>query len=104
MKKYIDPSDYKLKDYDDHPDMNETIQMYVPIAGKDEQGNLQFESNGELVTIPGSANVDWNMQISDPYDTRIDWPKTKPKENSGLPEAQNNVSEFGIVITSHGLF
>jgi len=97
-EKYIDPEDLKVKDYDGHPDMNETIQMFVPIAGKDEQGNLQFESNGELVTIPCSANVDWNMQITDPYDTRINWPKTKPREDSGLPEAQDTVDYFGIVL------
>jgi len=95
---YMDPSDLKFKDYDGHPDMNETIQMYVPIAGKDEQGNLQFESNGELVTIPGSANVDWNMQITDPNDTRIDWPKTEPLKATGMPEAQSMVKDFGIVL------
>jgi len=53
--------------------------------------------NGQLVTVAGSANVDWNMVISDPNDTRIDWPKTKPRD-TGLPEAQDNVSEFGIVL------
>ena len=93
---YIDPSDHKLKDYDGHPDMNETIQMYVPIAGKDENGNLQFMVNGQLVTVAGSADVDWNMVISDPNDTRIDWPNTEPKKSSGLPEAQNAVDRFGI--------
>ena len=98
-EKYIDPSDYKLKDYDGHPDMNETIQMYVPIAGKDEQGNLQFMANGQLVTIAGSADVDWNMVISDPNDTRIDWPKTKPMKASGIPEAQDTVDYFKVSLT-----
>ena len=97
-EKYIDPQDLKLKDYDGHLDMNKTIEMFVPIAGKDEQGNLQFEHNGELVTIAGSANVDWNMQISDPYDTRIDWPKTKPMKETGVPEAQTYVDLFKIVL------
>ena len=95
---YVDPDDLTLKDYDGHPDMNETIQMYVPIAGKDEQGNLQFEVNGQIVTIPGSANVDWNMVISDPNDTRIDWPKTKPMKETGVPEAQSKVDLFGMVL------
>lgn len=94
----MDPSDFTFKEYDGHPDMNETIQMYVPIAGKDEQGNLQFESNGELVTIPGSANVDWNMQITDPYDTRIDWPKTEPLKATGIPKAQSVIEDFGIIL------
>ena len=97
-EKYIDPSDYNLKEYDGNPDMNETIQMYVPIVGKDEQGNLQFMINGQLVTIPYSANVDWNMVISDPNDRRIDWPKTKPVPESGLPEAQDCVDFFGMVL------
>jgi len=70
----------------------------VHVAGKDEQGNLQFEVNGQIVTIPGSANnVDWNMVISDANDTRIDWPKTKPGD-SGLPEAQRKVDYFGMVL------
>ena len=97
-EKYIDPSDHKLKEYDGHPDLNETIQMYVPIAGKDGQGNLQFIVNGQLVTIPHSANVDWNMRITDPYDTRIDWPKTKPMKETGVPEAQSKVDLFGMVL------
>ena len=97
-EKYIDPSDYKLKDYDGHPDMNETIQMFVPIAGKDEQGNLQFERNGELVTITGSKNVDWNMVIDDPNDTRIDWPNTAPMKETGVPEVQSKIDLFGMVL------
>jgi hypothetical protein len=97
-EKYIDPSNYKLKDYDGHPDMDETIQMYVPIAGKDEQGNLQFEVNSQIVTISGSANVDWNMVISDPNDTRIDWPNTAPMKASGIPEAQDTIDYFGITL------
>ena len=71
--------------------------MFVPIAGKDEQGNLQFMVNGQLVTIAGSANVDWNMVISDPNDTRINWPKTKLRDN-GLPEAPSKVKDFGMVL------
>lgn len=98
-EKYIDPEDLKVKDYDGHPDMNETIQMYVPIAGKDGQGNLQFDSNGELITIPGSANVDWNMQISDPYDTRIDWPKTEPMPETGISEVQSKLDIFKMVLS-----
>jgi hypothetical protein len=98
-EKYIDPSDYKLKDYDGHPDMTETIQMYVPISGKDEEGNLQFESNGELVTIAGSANVDWNMVISDIEDTRIDWPRTKLLKSTGLTSAETKTVKYGVALT-----
>ena len=97
-EKYIDPSDYKLKEYDGHPDMNETIQMYVPIAGKDEQGNLQFMVNGQLVTIANSAGMDWNMQITSSSDTRINWPNTKPIKETGIPESQSIVDAFGIVL------
>ncbi len=96
-EKYIDPQDLKLKDYDGHPNLNETIEMFIPIVGKDEYGNLQFENKGEIVTIPGSANVDWNMVISDPNDTRIDWPKTKPVDG-GLPEVQDKIDYFGMVL------
>ena len=95
---YIDPSDHKLKEYDGHPDMNETIQMYIPIAGKDEQGNLQFMVNGQLVTIANSAGMDWNMQIRDPYDTKIDWPKTKPMKQTGITQVQSMIDIFGIVL------
>jgi hypothetical protein len=97
-EKYIDPQDLKLKDYDGHPDMNETIEMFVPIAGKDEQGNLQFETNGEIITIPGSTNVDWNMVISDISDTRIEWPKTRLL-SSGLTSAESKTAKHGVVLT-----
>jgi len=95
---YINPDNYMLMNYDGHPDMNETIQMFVPIAGKDEQGNLQFEVDGQIVTIPGSADEDWNMVISDVNDTRIEWPKTK-KLSSGMTDVEQKVALFDVVLT-----
>lgn len=96
---YINPDNYMLMNYDGHPDMDETIQMFVPIAGKDEQGNLQFEVDGQIITIPGSADEDWNMVISDANDTRIDWPKTKIIKESGMPDAQTKVAMLDIILT-----
>ena len=95
---YINPDNYMLMNYDGHPDMDETIQMFVPIAGKDEQGNLQFEVDGQIVTIPGSADEDWNMVISDVNDTRIDWPKTKIL-SSGMTDAEQKVTLFDVVLS-----
>lgn len=95
---YINPDNYMLMNYDGHPDMNETIQMFVPIAGKDDQGNLQFEVDGQIVTIPGSADEDWNMVISDANDTRIDWPETKIL-SSGMTDAEQKVTLFDVVLS-----
>lgn len=81
---YINPDNYMMMNYDGHPDMNETIEMFLPIAGKDENGNLQFENKGEIITIPGSANIDWNMQISEPGDPRLNWPTTEKNKDDGL--------------------
>ena len=94
---YIDPITGMMKDYDGHPDMNETIEMFVPIAGKDADGNLQFKVNGQLVTIRGSADVDWNIQISDPNDTRINWP-TDNVTTEGLSRSQYAVKWGGVII------
>ena len=99
---YINPDNYMMMDYDGHPDMNETIQMYMPIAGKDEQGNLQFEVDGQIVTILGSADVDWNMQISKPDDPRIIWPDTELAPNTeltGIEYAMTSAENRGAPIT-----
>ncbi len=88
---YVNPENYMMMNYDGHPDLNETIKMYLPIAGKDSEGNLQIANHdGEIVTIEKSADVDWNMIVTDPNDPRIDWPRTKILE-SGLVEAQYRV-------------
>lgn len=88
---YVSPDNYMMLEYADHPDLNETIKMYLPIAGKDGRGNLQIVNHtGEIVTIDNSADVDWNMVVTDPNDPRIDWPKTKVLE-SGYVEAQYRV-------------
>lgn len=72
---YISPDNYMMMNYDGHPDMNETITMFRAIEGFDAEGNLQIlNHNGEIVTIENSADVDWNMRVTDPFDPRIDWP------------------------------
>ena len=88
---YLSPDSYRLMDYDGHPDMNETIQMYLPVVGKDSAGNLQIRTqDGQTVTIANSADVDWNMVVTDPHDPRINWPTTKVLD-SGFVEAQYRV-------------
>lgn len=88
---FISPENYRMTNYDGHPDLNETIQMYLPIAGRDSQGNLQIVNHaGETVTIENSADVDWNMRVTDPLDPRINWPTTKILD-SGYVEAQYRV-------------
>jgi hypothetical protein len=80
-----------MMNYDGHPDMNETIQMYLPVAGKDAAGNLLIMNHdGEIVTIENSVDVDWNIIVTDPNDPRIDWPTTKVLD-SGFVEAQYRV-------------
>ena len=89
---YLDPNSYRLMDYDGHPDMNETIQMYLPVVGKDGDGNLQIVNHdGAIVTIDNSADVDWNMRVTDPNDPRIEWPKTEVYDG-GYTEAQHRVN------------
>ena len=91
---YLSPDSYRLMDYDGHPDMNETIQMYLPVVGKDSAGNLQIRTqDGQTVTIANSADVDWNMVVTDPHDPRIDWPNLPVGPNSGLTPIQYLISE-----------
>ena len=59
---YISPETYRMTPYDGHPDQNETIEMYLPIADNDSEGNLQIVNHdGAIVTIDNSADVDWSM-------------------------------------------
>lgn len=82
---YIGPDNYMMMDYDGHPDQNETIQMYLPVVGKDSSGNLQIlNQDGQTITIANSADVDWSMVVTDPHDSRIDWPNLPVNSNSGL--------------------
>ena len=91
---YLDPNSYRLMDYDGHPDMNETIQMYLPVVGKDSAGNLQIRNqNGQIVTIANSADVDWNMVVTDLNDPRIDWPN--------LPEVVDGLNEINWHLSDH---
>jgi hypothetical protein len=72
---FIDPNqDNMMVEYDRVPSLDKTIEMFVPIAGRDEQGNLQFEVDGELVSIGASAGVDWAMRVTEYGDPRIEWP------------------------------
>ena len=91
---YLDPNSYRLMDYDGHPDMNETIQMYLPVVGEDSAGNLQIETqDGQTVTIANSADVDWNMVVTDPNDPRIDWPNLPNDIDGGLNKITYRLSD-----------
>ena len=91
---YLSPENYMMMNYDGHPDVNETIQMYLPVVGKDGAGNLQIlNQNGQIITITNSADVDWNMVVTDPYDPRIDWPNLPVGPNSGLTPVQYLISD-----------
>ncbi len=90
---YINPDNYMLMKYDGHPDQEETIEMYLAIAGKDSEGNLQIiNEDGKIITIANSADVDWNMVVTDPNDPRIDLAHTGPiNEYNGLPAIQSSM-------------
>jgi hypothetical protein len=91
---YISPDNYMMMDYDGHPDMNETIQMYLPVVGKDSAGNLQIKNqDGQTITIANSADVDWNMVVTDPHDPRIDWPDLPVNSFSGLTPTEYLLSD-----------
>lgn len=91
---YIGPDNYMMMDYDGHPDQNETIQMYLPVVGKDSAGNLQIlNQDGQTITIANSADVDWNMVVTDPNDPRIDWPNLPINSNSGLTPIEYLLSD-----------
>jgi len=91
---YLSPDSYRLMDYDGHPDMNETIQMYLPVVGKDSAGNLQIRTqDGQTVTIANSADVDWNMVVTDPHDPRIEWPNLPDDIEGGLNEITYRLSD-----------
>ncbi len=91
---YISPDNYMMMDYDGYPDQNETIKMYLPIAGKDSDGNLLIVNHdGEIVTIENSADVDWNMRVTDPNDPRIDWPNLPNDIDGGLDEITYRLSD-----------
>ncbi len=54
------------------------LEMFVKISEEAETGNLQYiNSNGELITSPNSADVDWNLRVdaSNYEDGLIDLPE-----------------------------
>jgi hypothetical protein len=66
-----------MMDYDGNADMAETITMYLAIAGKDSEGNIQIiDEDGKTITITNSAGIDWNMWVTDMNDPRIDLANT----------------------------
>lgn len=72
---FIDPNhDNKMMEYDGNAGLAKTIEMFVPIAGYDEAGNLQFEVDGQIVTTGASAGVKWGAPITEYGDPRIEWP------------------------------
>lgn len=91
---YISPDNYMMMNYDGQPDMSETIQMYLPVVGKDNKGNLQIlNQDGRTITIANSADVDWNMVVTDPNDSRIDWPNLPNNIDDGLNEITWRLSD-----------
>ena len=63
---YVDPITGMMKDYDGHPDLEETIQMYLA-ASLDSEGDLLIQNEeGTWVKINGSKDIDWNMVVTDP--------------------------------------
>lgn len=66
----------------------------------DPQGNVMFPYNGEWRTVPNSAGFDFSMEITDPNDPRIEFPKTHlitEGEFAGLTALQRGLvrEEFG---------
>ena len=91
---YVSPENYMMMNYDGHPDQNETIQMYLPVVGKDSAGNLQIlNQDSQTITIAHSADVDWNMVVTCPYDSRIDWPNLPNDIDGGLNEITYRLSD-----------
>jgi hypothetical protein len=97
---FIDPSkDNVMVEYDGVSNLDKTIEMFVPIAGKDEQGNLQFEVDGELVSIGASAGVDWDMRVTEYGDPRIDWPIEEVRSHGMTNiEASMQSEKYNIII------
>ena len=98
---FIDPNhDNRMIEYDGNADLYKTIEMFVPIAGYDEAGNLQFEVGGQIVTIGASAGVEWGAQITEYGDSRIDWPVGTDVGSSGktIPEKSMTNEKHPTVI------
>lgn len=73
--------------YEQNKDLIEQnqIELFVKIKTDPETGNVQFvNSEGELVTSPNSANVDWNLVVdaSNYKNGPIDFPNAFKSENS----------------------
>ncbi|MBN2286354.1 MAG: hypothetical protein JXI43_07890 [Tissierellales bacterium] len=54
---------------------------------------MEIKNGDEWLLIEGSKEMDWNMIVTDPEDTRIDWLKKEIGEG-GLTESQHILSEF----------
>ncbi len=52
-----------------------------------------MNQDGRTITIANSADVDWNMVVTDPNDPRIDWPNLPVGPNSGLTPVQYLISD-----------
>lgn len=73
--------------YEQNKDLIEQnqIELFVKIKTDPETGNVQFvNSEGELVTSPNSANVDWNLVVdaSNYKNGPIDFPNAFKSEDS----------------------
>lgn len=94
---YVDPITGMMKDYDGHPDLEETIQMYLAVALDDEGDLLIQNEEGIWEKINGSKGIDWNMVVTDPNDPRIDWP-TGNENSDGMSPPNKAVSKDVILI------
>ena len=86
---YVDPITGMMKDYDGHPDLEETIQTFYP-ATLDSEGNLYITTPDGKQKIDGSQGVDWNMVVTEPGDERINWP-TGEKDSAGFSRPGNSL-------------
>ena len=89
---YISPENYMMMNYDGHADQNETITMFHPIEGFDDDGNVQVDLNGKVIIIENSAKMDWDQRVTDPKDQNFNWPKTEVY-SGGYTEAQGRVEK-----------
>lgn len=97
---FIDPNhDNRMMEYDGNADLYKTIEMFVPIAGYDEKGNIQFEVDGQLVTIGASAGVKWGEQITEYGDPKIEWPTTDFVDGTTVTRPERILSDKESPIT-----
>lgn len=77
-KYYINPNTLAMEKMPANPDeefkKENSFEIYIPVT-TDAQGNISYMYNGEVTTIP--AGIDFNTEITDSNDPRINWPDTQ---------------------------